>query len=287
MRTNYAFADRAERAASDVRERAGRGEYDAVTSPGRLAELLGRHLADATADRHVQVRFGAERAPDPLAPAVETKEDLAQLRRDAEVEEYGIGAPRVLDGNVGYLELRRFFRAELAGDALAAAMRQLASTDALIVDLRQSRGGDPVMVVLVASWLYDGRPRHWNDLQRRHDGSTTQFWTAAWLPGPRYVDKPVYVLTAKRTFSAPESLAYELKQTRRATIVGEATGGGAHPGAWFQIDDRFRIFVPLSRYVSATSGADWEGVGVEPDIVCDPSAALERAHRDALAKLGR
>ena len=112
-------------------------------------------------------------------------------------------------------------------------------------------------------------------------------WTAAWLPGQRYVEKPIYVLTARRTFSAPESLAYELKQTRRATIVGEATGGGAHPGAWFPIDDRFAIFIPLSRYVSATSGGDWEGVGVEPDIACEASQALERAHREALAKLGR
>ena len=287
MLTYYGFADRAERAAADVRERARRGEYDSIDSPTRLAELLGRHLAEATADRHVQVKFGAERAPDPLAPVVETREDLAQLRRDAELESFGIGAPRVLDGNVGYLELKRFFRAELAGDALAAAMQRLASTDALILDLRECRGGDPVMVVLAASWLFDGRPRHWNDMLRRCDGTTTQFWTAAWLPGPRYVEKPIYVLTAQRTFSAPESLAYELQQTRRATIVGEATGGGAHSGAWFPIDDRFRIFVPLSRYVSATSGGDWEGVGVRPDIVCEASEALERAHHEALAKLGR
>jgi C-terminal processing protease CtpA/Prc len=193
----------------------------------------------------------------------------------------------VLEGNVGYLEWKRFFRADLAGDALAAAMRELASTDALILDLRACRGGDPRMVVLAASWLFDGPPRHWNDMLRRVDGTTTQMWTAAWLPGARYVEKPVYVLTAQRTFSAPESLAYELQQSRRATIVGEATGGGAHPGAWFPIDDRFAIFVPLSRYVSGTSGGDWEGAGVQPDVACEASEALERAHRAALAKLGR
>ena len=287
MRTNYGFADGSERAATVVRERAGRGEYDSVTSPARLAGLLSRDLADSTADRHVRVKFGAQRVPDPKAVVVETREALEQLRRDAEAESFGIGKPRVLDGNVGYLEWRRFFRAELAGDALATAMHQLASTDALILDLRECHGGDPVMVVLAASWLFEGRPRHWNDLLRRCDGTTTQFWTSAWLPGPRYVDKPIYVLTSQRTFSAPESLAYELQQTRRATIVGEATGGGAHSGAWFPIDDQFAIFVPLSRYVSATSGGDWEGVGVGPDIVCEATEALERAHREALAQLGR
>ena len=287
MLTTYAFADRAAQAAADVRERAKRGEYDSAATAARLAELLGRHLAEATSDRHVQVKFGAERAPDPMAYADETMEDVMRLRRDAEAESFGIGATRVLDGNVGYLELKRFFRAELAGDALAVAMQELKSTDALIVDLRACRGGDPAMVVLVASWFFDGRPRHWNDMHRRFDGSTTQMWTAAWLPGQRYIEKPIYVLTARRTFSAPESLAYELKQTRRATIVGEATGGGAHPGAWFPIDDRFAIFIPLSRYVSATSGGDWEGVGVEPDIASEASEALGRAHREALAKLGR
>jgi C-terminal processing protease CtpA/Prc len=287
MRTNYGFADGAERAATVVRERARRGEYDSVTSPARLAELLSRDLADSTADRHVRLKFGAERVPDPRAVVVETQEALEQLRRDAEAEGFGIGKPRVLDGNVGYLEWKRFFRAELAGDALATAMHQLAGTDALILDLRECHGGDPLMVVLAASWLFEGRPRHWNDLLRRCDGTTTQFWTSAWLPGPRYVDKPIYVLTARRTFSAPESLAYELQQTRRATIVGETTGGGAHSGAWFPIDDQFAIFVPLSRYVSATSGGDWEGVGVRPDIVCEATEALERAHREALAQLGR
>lgn len=282
---NYLDLDAARRAVADVHERASRGEYSALTSPARLAELLGRHLAEATGDRHVQVKFRAGRVPDPLAAADETAEELEQLRREAEAENFGIGEPRVLSGNVGYFAFHRFFRAELAGDALAAAMQGLAATDALIIDLRESRGGDPVMAVLAASWFFDGRPRHWNDLVRRHDGTTTQFWTAAWLPAPRYGGKPIYVLTAQGTFSAPESFAYELQQTGRATIVGEVTGGGAHSGAWFPIDDRFALFIPLSRYVSAVSGDDWEGTGVKPDVECAAAEALDCAHRLALERI--
>ena len=287
LSANYVSQESAERAVREVRDRVERGEYDAITTAPRLAELLGRHLAEATGDRHVQVKVGANRVSDPQTASVETNAELAQLRRDAEVEEFGIGKPRVLGGNVGYIAFTRFFRAEYAGSALASAMKELAGTKALIVDLRECRGGDPVMAVLAASWFFDGRPRHWNDMLRRCDSTTTQFWTAAWLPGARYVDKPVYVLVAHRTFSAPESFAYELQQTRRATIVGEVTGGGAHPGAWFPIDDRFSIFIPLSRYVSATSGGDWEGTGVKPDVICAGSEALERAHRIALNQSGR
>lgn len=287
MSANYVSKESADRAVADVRGRVERGEYDAITTAPRLAELLGRHLAESTGDRHVHVKVGAERTSDPRAASVETNAELAQLRRDAEAEEFGIGKPRVLDGNVGYIAFSRFFRAELAGSALATAMEKIGRTRALIVDLRECHGGDPVMAVLAASWFFDGRPRHWNDMLRRCDSTTTQFWTAAWLPGARYIDKPVYVLVAQRTFSAPESFAYELQQTRRATIVGEVTGGGAHPGAWFPIDDRFSIFIPLSRYVSATSGGDWEGTGVKPDVICAGSEALERAHRLALNQSGR
>ena len=282
---NYLFLDRAEKAVADVHKRAKRGEYKSLTNPARLAEVLGRHLAEATGDRHVQVKFGTQRAADPMAGTVETDAELAQLRRDAQADGFGIGTPRVLDGNVGLLEIKRYYRAELAGDALADAMQQLASTNALIIDLRQCHGGDPVMVALAASWLFDGRPRHWNDMVRRADSTVTQYWTAAWLPGARYVNKPVYVLTAQQTFSAPESFAYGLQQSGRATIVGEVTGGGAHSGAWFPIDDRFSIFIPLSRYVSAFKAGDWEGSGVKPDVATSAPEALQTAHRLALGLL--
>lgn len=276
---NYVFEDRAQRAVADVRARAARGEYDTATNPARFAELISRHLADATGDGHVRLKLGADRVADPSDAGTETAADIAQLRRDAEAERFGIGPPRVLEGNVGYFAFTRFVRAEFAGDALAAVLQKLATTDALIVDLRESGGGDQAMVVLAASWFFDGRPRHWNDLIRRFDGATIQFWTAAWLPGPRYTGKPLYILTAPRTFSAPESLAYELQQSKRATIVGERTGGGAHAGAWFPLEGRFSIFIPRSRYVSAVSGGDWEGTGVTPDVPCAAADALERAHQ--------
>jgi hypothetical protein len=285
--SSYVFLDRAERAAADLRERRLRGEYDQVSTAARLAELLGRHLAESTRDEHVRVKHGSRRVPDPLAERAETPAELEQLRAEAEADGYGVGPARVLDGNVGLLEMRRFHRAELAGDALAAAMAKLSGADALILDLRACHGGDPVMVVLAASWFFEGRPRRWSDTVRRVDGTTTQQWTSAWLPGRRCAKQPLYVLTARRTFSAPEGLAYGLQQTGRATIVGETTGGGAHSGAWFPLDDRFAIFVPLSRSVNAISGGDWEGVGVEPDLPCAAEQALERAHRAALSTLGR
>jgi hypothetical protein len=279
FQANYVFEEQARQAAAALRERAAAGEFDSIATAAQLAEALGANLAEATGDKHVRVKFSSETYLDPLADLDDepSREEYEELRQAAAAEGCGIGEPQLLAGEVGYLPLTRFFPADIGGGPLAAAMQKLAPARALVIDLRECRGGDPEMVALVASWLLPPPSRHWCDMQRRLDDSSRQYWTAAWLPGPRFVDKPVYVLTAQRTFSAPESLAYELQQTRRATVVGEATGGGAHPGAWFPLTDGFALFIPLSRYISPVSGTDWEGRGVQPDVPCPAAEALDTA----------
>ena len=60
-------------------------------------------------------------------------------------------------------------------------------------------------------------------------------------------DVPVYVLTSNKTFSAAEEFTYNLKNLKRATIIGETTGGGAHPGGVMPVAERFNMFVPTGR----------------------------------------
>jgi len=103
-------------------------------------------------------------------------------------------------------------------------MNFLANTDALIIDLRRNGGGEPAMVALISSYLFGPEPVHLNDLYFRPDDSTHQWWTLPYVPGKRYGDKKeVYVLTSKRTFSAAEEFTYNLKNLKRATIIGETT----------------------------------------------------------------
>jgi C-terminal processing protease CtpA/Prc len=81
----------------------------------------------------------------------------------------------------------------------------------------------------VSSYLFDRRT-HLNDLWTRRTGETKEFWTRDSVPGRRFGgEKPIYVLTSARTFSGAEEFTYNLKNLKRATIVGETTGGGAHP----------------------------------------------------------
>lgn len=96
---------------------------------------------------------------------------------------------------------------------------------------------------------------------------------------------PVFVLTSRRTFSAGEAFAYQLQMLKRATIVGDVTGGGARPSRPRRLDDHFAINVPYARMINPVSGTDWEGVGVQPDVRVPEGDALDTARRLAAARL--
>ena len=95
------------------------------------------------------------------------------------------------------------------------------------------------------------------------------------------------MLTSSRTFSGAEEFTYNLKNLKRATIVGETTGGGAHPVSGHRIDDRFVIGVPFARAINPITKTNWEGTGVEPDVKVAAPDALTTAQKLAAGKLAQ
>jgi C-terminal processing protease CtpA/Prc len=126
---------------------------------------------------------------------------------------------------------------------------------------------------------------HLNSFYERPGDKHTQTWTLPYVPGLRTPDKPVYVLTSNRTFSAAEEFTYNLKNLKRATIVGETTGGGANPGGYISVTPHFRVFVPTGRAINPITSTNWEGTGIEPDIQVPQTDALNEAYRLALDKV--
>jgi C-terminal processing protease CtpA/Prc len=187
-----------------------------------------------------------------------------------------------LGGNVGYLALDSFADGEAAAEPAAAAMNFLANTEALIIDLRKNGGGTPTGVVLLASYFFSDKPVHLNSLHWRKGDRTEEFWTRKEVVGKRYPGKDVYVLTSARTFSAAEEFAYDLQAQKRATIVGETTGGGAHPGGARPIQEHFVMFVPAGRAINPVTKTNWEGTGVKPDVAVAADEALDKAHELAV-----
>jgi len=288
LREAYVFPETAKKIEADLRGRLDRNEYADVKSARRLAEVLTEHLQAISKDRHLRVFYdtdpilGAPRKPGPDPGPGQRDDWRERLRAMGEAMNFGFEKVERLEGNVGYLDLRMFMPAELGGDTAAAAMNLLAHTDALIIDVRKNGGGDPSMVALVSSYLFGPEPVHLNDLYFRPEDSTHQWWTLPHVPGRRYEGKPVYVLASRRTFSAAEEFTYNLKSLKRATIVGETTGGGAHPGGIKRITEHFGMFVPSGRAINPITRTNWEGTGVTPDVPVAADRALATAHLAAL-----
>lgn len=280
---DYIFPDVAAKMGSAIREHAANKEYDGITSAREFAETLTAHLQRISHDKHLRVRFEQEPLRREQGPP--TAEERERFRQFLTRVNYGFERVERLEGNIGYLELRGFMDPEGGGDTVAAAMTFLSNTEALIVDLRKNGGGDPAMVALISSYLFSGKPVHLNDLYWRPANETHQYWTLPWVPGKRYAGKPVFVLTSSGTFSGAEEFAYNLKNLKRATIVGETTGGGAHPGEIARVAEHFAAFIPSGRAINPISRTDWEGTGVEPDVKIDAELALKKAHLLALQGL--
>jgi Peptidase family S41/N-terminal domain of Peptidase_S41 in eukaryotic IRBP len=277
----YVFPDKAALMQAAVRTRLKNKEYDGITSAQAFAKKLTEDLAAVAHDKHLRVDYFPG-GPPPEPGKGPPREDREPRRSDG-----GVGLVERLAGNVGYIELRGFLPPELSAGAVAAAFHTVASTDALIIDLRRNGGGNPQGVALVCSYLFGPEPVHLNDLHWREGDRTEESWTRREVPGPRYERKPVYVVTSSTTFSGAEEFAYDLQALKRATIVGEVTGGGAHPGGGVALGPHFGAWIPMGRAVNPITRTSWEGTGVEPDVKIDAAQALKAARLAALRKAGK
>ena len=276
----YVFPDTAKKMEEAVRARQKAGEYDSITNGDAFAEKLTADLREVSHDKHLGVNFSPAalpKGPPPGGP------DSAAMRRQLERINCGFEKAERLPPNIGYLKFNMFANPDICGPTASAAMNFLGSVDALIIDLRENGGGDPKMVAYITSYLFEERT-HLNDLYNRKENKTEEFWTNTDVPGKRLGGKPVFVLTAKRTFSGAEEFTYNLKNLKRATIIGETTGGGAHPVSGHRIDDHFMIGVPFARAINPISKTNWEGTGVEPDVKVTAAEALETAKKLAVKK---
>jgi C-terminal processing protease CtpA/Prc len=284
LNDSYVFPEVAKKMEQSIRERVEKKEYDQITSSREFAKKLTDDLQAVSKDKHLRVRYSHQAIPERGPRREPTAEEREQRRRDLTWMNHGFGKVERLRGNIGYLEFFNFADEELGADTVAAAMNFINGTDALIIDMRSNGGGNPAMVALVCSYLFGPEPVHLNDLYWREGNRTDEFWTKKEVAGRRYLNKDVYVLTSKRTFSGAEEFTYNLKNLKRATIIGETTGGGAHPGGGFRISEHFGMFVPTGRAISPITKTNWEGTGVTPDVAVPADQALLVARLMALKK---
>jgi hypothetical protein len=277
----YVFPKKATEVARSIRARKKRGEYNGITTGHALATTLTGHVNEILLDAHFNIIFSKEALPPEPPPGPPSAEDAARQEEFANHVNGGFERVERLPGNIGYLEVRGFGFPGRGFTAASAAMDFLSQTDALIIDIRRNGGGAPEMVAFLCSYFF-AEPVHLNDLYFRPADATRQFWTSP-VPGKAYA-REIYVLTSKRTGSAAEEFAYNLQNLKRATILGEVTWGGAHPGDMVRLGDHFAAFVPTGRAINPISKTNWEGVGVKPDVAVPADDALRVAQVKLLEK---
>ena len=247
-----------------------KGVYETVTDGTALADLLTRQIREISHDMHLEVVYSP--TPLPHLPQGLSPDDQERYRRAMKLEKCTFEKVEVLPHNIGYIKLNAFPDPSVCLPTAKAAMATLNHVDAIIYDLRDNRGGEPAMVMFMAAYLFD----HPEYMYNPRENTSRKSWTQP-VSGNRLTDKPAYLLTSRRTFSGAEQFCFNLKMLKRATLVGETTGGGAHAGVWHRIDDHFGMGILETRAINPFSNADWEGTGVEPDVKVAATDALETA----------
>ena len=268
----YVFPDVAQKVSAKLRAERKRGVYRNITDAEIFAIRLSDDLVALSGDKHIGVDFFSEAEPN--EPPSHPRADPQLLAaRNCGLEKADHFPP-----NIGYLRINSFDVPEYCAPTAIAAMNFLADSDALIVDLRGNHGGASQMVALINSYFFDERT-HLDDIYDRGRNTTEQLWTFPHLPGKKFTGKPIFVLTSSRTFSCGEQFSYELKVLKRATLIGETTGGGAHLVRPYRIDDHFFMRVSFGRFINPVTKTNWERVGVEPDVKVPADEALDVARK--------
>lgn len=274
---NYIFPEKVNEFSHYISLKNTKKQLENIQANEDFEKQLNQILASTIDDQHLRVYYSEQ----PL-PKLNNDVEFIKLMNKQEqammlAMNYGVNKIERLPFNIGYIDLSMFADVELVEDTIAATFGVVANTEALIIDLRYCRGGDPKTVAHIASYLLDNKT-HLSDIYTRKDDVTERIESLTSVSGKRYgQQRPVYILMGKDSFSAAEDFAYTLKHLNRATVVGEVSGGGAHPGDFYRLSEHFEVFIPVSRTINPITQSNWEGVGVQPNIKVDAQLALSMA----------
>lgn len=269
----------AARIAQALRDRVANDDYFRQQSLASLANELTKDMYAVCNDSHLSVAVSRTSDAESKVSPKPTREERGRR------ENFGVRRIEILNGNVGYLDLRFFYRPDEARESISAAMQVLQYAHAIIVDMRSNGGGSPETVSMLLSYFFQTETPLFGIVDRH--GEVKKYSTLAKHLAGQSDSRPVYVLTSGRTFSGGEGFAFILQEHKRAEVIGEKTAGAANLARPFRVNERFEATIPIGRIASAVHGKNWEGSGVSPDVATVATDALDVAHERALRSLGR
>ena len=276
MNDHYVFPEVAKLTEDHLKSLLNKGYFDQFENDEALAEALTKSVQEINHDKHMRIRSNKQFEAPKQTPERMIEEQLDWMDRSRRANA-GFVTVKILDGNVGYVDLRGFAGMGIGKPIADAYMKLISKTDAIIIDLSKNGGGSPAMVQYLCSYFFNQK-LHLNSLYWREGNRTDEFWTLENIEGIKMPDVPLFVITSNQTFSGAEEFSYNMQTQKRATLVGQTTGGGANPGGGFMINDNLSVFIPTGKAINPITKTNWEGVGVIPEVKTDEESAFDKAH---------
>lgn len=280
MNDFYVFPKVAKLTEEHLLKQLSKGHFIQFKDDESFANALTKSVQSINKDKHMRIRKNRPyEAPD-NSPERKIEVQLDQVNR-SRWNNYGFTEVKVLKGNVGYLDLRGFAGLERGKPIADAYMKLMANTDAIIIDLSKNGGGSPNMVQYLCSYFFDKKV-HLNSLYYREGDKTIDYWTLEEVGGAKMPDLPLFVITSDRTFSGAEEFSYNMQTQKRATLVGQTSGGGANPGGTKGINENLYVFIPTGKAINPITKTNWEGVGVIPEIKTEIEETFDKTYQLAM-----
>ena len=283
----YPFPEVSEKIIDGLKTQISNGYYDNINSLVDFATQVTNSLEEFSNDKHLDLIYNPDLAKVLLEDS-SVSSDYTEEEAKTEIwNNYGFKELKILEGNVGYLNLSVFFSTDYAGKIADISMAYFSNCNALIIDLRQNGGGWGDMVVYLLGYLINNKePLLLNITESTLDGSIYSEIVPTYVPGKKLTSIPIYILTSPATASAAEAFIAHLKYfNTNVTIVGKKTKGAENPVEHIAIDENFILQIPAWKKIYAKNPIVWEGVGINPDIEVDPGEAMATAYKNALQKL--
>lgn len=280
MNDFYVFPEVAQLTEVHLLKQLKSGYFDQFNNDESFAKALTESVQSINKDKHMRIRKNTPYEAPEETPERMIEEQLVQRNR---VRNYngGFKSVEIMEGNIGYIDYRGFAGVGEGKKFADAYMKLIAQTDAVIIDVSKNGGGDPAMVQYLCSFFFKDKV-HLNSLYFREGDETIDFWTLDEVDGARMPDVPLFVITGAKTFSGAEEFSYNMQTQKRATLVGETTGGGANPGGMRGINSNLSVFIPTGKAINPITKTNWEGVGVIPEVKTTAADAKAEAHKLAM-----
>ncbi|WP_048506643.1 S41 family peptidase [Chryseobacterium angstadtii] len=272
IQRNYVYPDKGALIVKFLNNQYKKGKYKNLTDPVQLTDKITTDILSVQNDKHLRIEYNPQLEKDIIKfnSSISDKDKITELDIAKEKSQnFYFKKLEILPSNIGYMEFTNFaLSSNEARKIIQSAMQFLSNTDALIIDLRNNRGGSGASNNILG-YFFDHRTKTGRTFNRIQNT-----WTDSFVESPENGENlrmkmPVYILVSKKTFSAAEGFAYTLLTLRNAKVVGNSTSGGAHLTRSFSLGNGFVGFIPYLRHENEKTHTDWEGTGVVPDILSD------------------